>query len=101
MCLAGPVSAVAYLATEALDALGVAVVTQEQMDALSDEDPPDADPSLYAIAAAGAALTGLDAETWVNTLRADYHDADAVLDAPNCGEWDCLHCWVNATGATG
>lgn len=89
---AGPVSAAVYLLEELSDAIGAAVVTREEMDAAAVE--PDADPP-------AGALTGLDAERWVNGLRADYHAADAVLDAPNCGEWDCKWCWVNATGATG
>ena len=93
----GPVSAALYLATEAYEWLGVVMVPKEDIDAYAAEAEPEADPAGHP----AAALTGLDAETWVNRLRADYHAADDDLDAPNCGNWDCLHCWVNATGATG
>ena len=92
MAVAGPVSAVAHIAQAILDHIDVLVMPH-----VSVPDDAEDDPAPATDLGAAVALTGLDAERWVNDLR-DYPECNP-LDA--CGNYDCRGCWARATGATG
>jgi uncharacterized Ntn-hydrolase superfamily protein len=97
MAVAGPVAAVVHVGQVILDRLDVMVMPDVSV------PDPTADDDEQAVSSAGAAvaLTGLDAERWVNDLT-DLHAASgACIPEDPCGNYDCRGCWLRATGATG